>query len=124
MKIAVTCVNGQVFQHFGHCPSFLVCEVENGKVISKTMLDTTEHGCAMLAGFLKEAGVDVVICGGIGSGAKNHIMSYGMELLPGASGDALAQVENYIAGTLQYDPETTCHHHDEDHQCGTKHHCH
>lgn len=125
MKIAVTCVNGQVFQHFGHCPSFLICYVEDGKIISTEMLNTEGHGCGMLAGFLKENGVDVVICGGIGGGAKNHIEASGMKLLPGASGDALAQVESYIAGTLNYDPNTECDHHkhDENHQCG-HHQCH
>lgn len=126
MKIAVTCVNGQVFQHFGHCPSFLICNVENGKIISTEMLDTQNHGCSMLAGFLSQHGVDVVICGGIGGGAKNHITSAGMTLLPGASGDALAQVESYIAGTLNYNPDTECDHHkhDENHQCGNNHKCH
>ena len=119
MKIAVTCVNGQVFQHFGHCPSFLVCTVENKKIISSEMLDTQEHGCSMLAGFLKEHGIDVVICGGIGGGAKNHIVSAGMKLLPGASGDALTQVERYTTGTLEYDPNTECDHHkhDANHKC-------
>lgn len=117
MKIAVTCVNDQVFQHFGHCPSFLVCEVENQHIISQKMLDTSEHGCSLLANFLKENGIDVVICGGIGGGAKNHIESCGMKLLPGASGNAIEQVENYLSGTLVYDENTECDHHDSHHHC-------
>lgn len=126
MKIAVTCVNGQVFQHFGHCPSFLICNIENGKITSTEMLDTHEHGCSMLAGYLVQNNVDVVICGGIGGGAKNHITSAGMKLLPGASGDALAQVESYIAGTLNYDPNSECDHHkhEKNHKCGNNHKCH
>ena len=126
MKIAVACVNGQVFQHFGHCPSFLICNIENKEIISSEMLDTTGHGCGMLAGFLKSHDVDVVICGGIGGGAKKHIIEAGMELLPGASGDALMQVENYLEGTLSFDPDTECDHHkhDENHQCGHNHKCH
>ena len=32
MKIAVTCENEQVFQHFGHTPGFAVFEVKDGKI--------------------------------------------------------------------------------------------
>ena len=126
MKVAVTCVDGQVFQHFGHCPSFLVCKIEDGKIVSKSMLNTFGTGCGALAGFLKNHHVDVIICGGIGAGAKSHVEKEGITILPGASGDALTQVENYISGTLNYNPETTCDHHDHDenHQCGHEHTCH
>ena len=126
MKIAVTCVNGQVFQHFGHCPSFLICDVEEGKLVSSTMVDSSSSGCGALAGFLADLGVNVVICGGIGAGAKNHLAASGLQVLPGASGDALAQVESYIAGTLNYDPDSECNHHghDENHQCHGHHQCH
>ena len=117
MKIAVTCVNGEVFQHFGHCPSFLVCTVENNKITSKEMLDTQGHGCSKLASFLSSHNINIVICGGIGAGAKEHIISAGMQVLPGVSGNALLQVEKHIAGTLNFDPNTQCHHHDENHQC-------
>lgn len=125
MKIAVTCVDGQVFQHFGHCPQFLVCHVENNQIISTEMLNTSNYGCHLLADYLYDHGIDVVICGGIGGGAKNHIQVKGIQLLPGASGDAYSQVESYIAGTLNYDPESECQHHkdDEHHQCGHHHKC-
>lgn len=117
MKIAVTCVNNQVFQHFGHCPSFLICEVENKEIISHSLLETQEHSCAALAKYLSDYGVEVIICGQIGAGAKNHINSFGMKVFPGACGDALTQVKNYLQGTLHYDQEAQCHHHDD-------HHCH
>lgn len=38
MKIAVTCENGQVFQHFGHTPEFAIFEVEGKKIISAVSL--------------------------------------------------------------------------------------
>ena len=125
MKIAVTCVNGQVFQHFGHCPSFLICDVEDGKIVSTNLVDSSTSGCGALAGFLASQGVDVVICGGIGAGAKNHLAASGLQVLPGASGDALGQVESFIAGTLNYDPDRECDHHDhDDHHCHGPHQCH
>ena len=41
MKIAVTYENGQIFQHFGHTEQFKVYDVEDGKIVSKTILPNT-----------------------------------------------------------------------------------
>ena len=68
------------------------------------------HGA--LAGFLRGLGVDTLICGGIGGGARSALAEAGIQLYPGASGSADAQVEALLAGSLAYDPNTVCSHHD------------
>lgn len=120
MKIAVTYENGQVFQHFGHTEQFKVYEVEDGKIISSEIVDTNGQGHGALAGFLFGGGVDVLICGGIGGGARNALAEAGIQLYPGATGDADTQVESFLKGQLVYDPDTMCsHHHEgEEHNCG------
>lgn len=119
MKIAVTYENGQVFQHFGHTEQFKVYEAEDGKIVKSEIVDTNGQGHGALAGFLFNGGVDVLICGGIGGGARNALAEAGIELYPGAHGDADAQVESFIAGTLNYDPDTVCSHHEHhDHEGG------
>ncbi|MDD3278679.1 MAG: NifB/NifX family molybdenum-iron cluster-binding protein [Lachnospiraceae bacterium] len=124
MKIAVTYENGQVFQHFGHTEQFKVYEVEDGKILSSEIIDTNGQGHGALAGFLLGGGISILICGGIGGGARNALAEAGIELYPGASGNADAQVESFLQGKLQYDPNTTCtHHHGSDHTCAT-HTCH
>lgn len=123
MKIAVTYENGQVFQHFGHTEQFKIYEVENGKIVSSQIVDTKGSGHGALAGFLKEHEVEVLLCGGIGGGARTALAEAGIALYPGAEGEADAQVEAYLAGTLSYDPDTMCnHHHGEEHNCGGHHH--
>lgn len=122
MKIAVTYENGQVFQHFGHTEQFKLYEVVDGQVRSSQVVDTDGSGHGALAGFLKERGVEALICGGIGGGARNALAGVGIRLYPGASGDADAQVEALLQHTLRYDPDTVCaHHHDhgEGHHCGS-----
>ncbi len=86
MKIAVTYENGEVFQHFGHCAQFAFYEVEDGKVLSGEVVSTEGSGHGALAGFLKENGADVLICGGIGAGARNALAEAGIELYPGVTG--------------------------------------
>lgn len=123
MRIAVTYENGQVFQHFGHTEQFKVYDVEDGKVVKSEIVDTNGQGHGALAGFLFNGKVDVLICGGIGGGARNALAEAGIRLFPGAQGDADAQVESYLAGTLNYDPDTVCSHHEHHHgDCGGHEH--
>ena len=121
MKIAVTYENGQVFQHFGHTEQFKIYEAENGKILSSEVVGTDGFGHGALAGFLKERGITVLICGGIGGGARNALAEAGIELYPGACGDADAQVESFLSGNLNYDPDTQCSHHGEHHGEGGCH---
>ena len=119
MKIAVTYENGQVFQHFGHTEQFKLYDVENGAVVSSRVVDTNGSGHGALAGFLREHGVEALICGGIGGGARNALAQAGITLYPGAAGDADGAVAALLAGTLAYDPDTLCDHHGhgEGHDC-------
>ena len=123
MNIAVTYENGQVFPHFGHTEQFKLYEVAEGRVVSSRVVDTNGSGHGALAGFLRDHGVDALICGGIGGGARNVLAQAGIQLYPGASGDADSQVEALLAGRLVYDPDTVCAHHDhgEGHDCGHHH---
>lgn len=120
MKIAVTYENGQIFQHFGHTEQFRLYDVEDGRVVSSEITDTAGSGHGALAGFLREKGVDVLICGGIGAGAQNALAEAGIKLYGGVSGNADAAVEALISGELAYDPEVMCDHHGhgEGHDCG------
>lgn len=115
MKIAVTYQNEMVFQHFGHTEQFKIYTVEDGKIVSSEVVDTNGQGHGALAGFLKTYEVDTLICGGIGGGARNALAEAGIELFPGAAGNADEQVESFLNGKLSYDPNTHCSHHDHGH---------
>ena len=79
----------------------------------------------MLAGVLKEAQADLLICGGIGMGARMALEEVGIDLIPGTQGIADDVVNAYLDQSLAFDPDTVCHQHDheEDHDCGHDH-CH
>ncbi|MBS5084201.1 MAG: NifB/NifX family molybdenum-iron cluster-binding protein [Clostridiales bacterium] len=118
MKVAVTYENGQIFQHFGHSSQFKVYEINENEIISSEVLDTNGSGHGALAGFLKEAGVDVLICGGIGGGAQNALKDAGIKLFGGASGDADEAVVNLLGDKLSYNPDVKCSHHEHAHGDG------
>lgn len=121
MKIAVTYENGEVFQHFGHTEQFKLYEVSGGKLLQTQVVDTNGSGHGALAGLLAQLGVDTLICGGIGGGARTALAEAGIELFPGASGSADAAVQSLLNGTLVFNPDTVCthHHHGEGHDCGS-----
>ena len=124
MKIAVTTEGDQIFQHFGKCPVFTLFSVENGKVKEKETVDASRNGHAALTGFLKNMGVNTVICGGIGGGAKQMLSSAGIELISGAEGNIESAVTAYLSGNL-CDMGGGCDHseHEPDHVCDCKNHC-
>ena len=118
MKIAVTYDNGSVFQHFGKTENFKIFEVENGAIISSEVVGSNGAGHSALAGFLADAGVDVVICGGIGGGAQAALSEAGIKVCAGVSGDVNEAAESYVNGTLECTSEGNCdHHHEEGGHC-------
>ncbi len=125
MKIAVAYENGMVFQHFGKCPSFLIVVSEAAKVVEKSLLETHGQGHGALVTLLKEADVDVLICGGCGMGARNALREANITLISGAAGNAEMAVDAYLDGTLYDNPAGQCHHHhDGEHNCSAHEHCH
>ncbi len=117
MIIAVTYENGSIYQHFGHTAQFKLYQVQEGKIVDSNIVDTNGNGHGALAGFLKEHNVEVVICGGIGAGAKTALAEAGIQLFGGVIGAADEQVSAYLAGTLQYNQNIECNHHGQDHKC-------
>lgn len=115
MKIAVTYESGNVFQHFGHSEQFKIYDIENGKIAGSAVVDTNGNGHGALAGFLTKQGVDTLICGGIGDGAKTALAEAGITLYGGVTGNADNAVSALLNGTLQYDSDVTCSHHEHEH---------
>ena len=121
MRIAVTYENGEIFQHFGHTEQFKLYDIVENKIISSQIIDTNGSGHGALAGFLKMAQADILICGGIGGGAQMALKEAGIQLFAGNSGNADDTVQAFLNGTLAQNQNPTCNHHHgshEGHSCG------
>ena len=98
MKIAATYSkdDGSVFQHFGRTEWFKIYTIEDGKATGSEVVSAAETGGhSALAPFLAEKGVDVLICGGLGGGARMALSSVG--ITAGASAP-----EFLVQGVLTY----------------------
>jgi predicted Fe-Mo cluster-binding NifX family protein len=110
---------GQVCGHFGHTPFFAVAQIEGEQMVSSRTVASPGHGqgCSMPA-FIGSLGADAVIVGGIGPGAVNGLAAQGIEIVAGATGNAMEALKAYAAGTLERG-EPGCHGHGgHDHGCG------
>lgn len=133
MRIAVTYENGNIFQHFGHTEQFKLYDVRDGEVKASQVVSADGFGHGALANFLRGLGVDALICGGIGGGARMALEEAGIELYGGVDGGVDDAVAALIAGNLGFDPDVRCshhgeHHHEDGHACGNhgcgSHGCH
>ena len=103
-------------------------DVENGAIVNTQIVDSNGNGHGLLAGFLKQAQVDALICGGIGMGAQMALAEAGIKLYAGVQGSADAAAQALAEGRLNFDPNARCDHH-EHHggDCGhdhcAEHHC-
>ena len=122
MRIAVTYENGKIFQHFGHTEQFKLYDIEDGKITNPQVIDTNGSGHGALAGILSAVKADVLICGGIGGGAKTALAENGIKLFGGVSGSADDAVNAFIENRLSFNPDVHCAHHDHEHG-GESHTC-
>lgn len=122
MKLAITYdpTTEEVFQHFGHTEFFKVYDIEEDKVVNGEVCSTNGQGHGALAGVLQQLGADVLVCGGIGGGARNALEQAGIKLFGGVSGKADRAAEAFAKGALEFNPDFECHEHGHDHE----HSCH
>ena len=86
MKIAIPCENGEVMQHFGHAKEFAIYAIEDIKPIEKETVTFDEVDHETVARGLKSRGVDLIICGEIGAGARSAVENAHMLLISGVTG--------------------------------------
>lgn len=117
MKIAVASEGNKVTEHFGHCQNFNIFEVENNEIIKSESFANPGHRPGFLPLFLSEKGANVIIAGGMGGGAVQIFNEKGIEVITGATGNALDAAKAYLAGKLK-STGSICHEHQHQEECG------
>ena len=108
-------LNGELVPHFGHTPAFTVLEYdeETKDVINVEILANAPHksgGCMQPVMFLKNAGTNDVILGGIGQRPLMGFLQVGIEPFIGISGTVKDNFNAYIKGKLQKMVQSSCNH--------------
>lgn len=116
MKIAVASDGAVVAQHFGHCESFTIWEIEDNQVVSTTTLLNPGHKPGFLPVYLDEQGVNVIIAGGMGAGAVDIFNARKINVITGAQGSIKEVIQNYLNGDL-ISSGSVCHEHQHQDEC-------
>jgi len=102
MKIAIPLTNNELSSHFGHCESFAIFTVEDGKIKTQETIDPPVHEPGSHPRFLHEQGCSVVIAGGMGTKAQDLMCANQIKVVVGAPNLPLTELVNgYLDGTLQ-----------------------
>ena len=113
MKIAVPTRDGRVDDHFGHCDHYTIFTIEERKVVARESLPSPE-GCGCKSGIatvLRDMGVEVMLAGNMGEGAKNVLQKHNIAVIRGCKGDIETLVQSYLLGFI-LDSGEGCDHHD------------
>ena len=107
-KLALACednqgLDGQISQHFGRCPSYLIVDVEGNEVKKSEVVANpyfTKHIPGKVPQFIKEQGAQVMIAGGMGPKAIDMFTTFGIEVVTGAVGNAGNVLQAYLGGEI------------------------
>ncbi len=114
MKFAITYQNGEVFQHYGQTREFKIFDTESDE---SEVVGAGEYSHGSLATLIKMLGVEVLICGGIGEGARNMLLNNGIKVYSGNKGNVDEIAASFKAGKLAENNASNCNH-KHDCKCG------
>lgn len=106
IAIAALDANGleaQTSPHFGHCPYFVLADVEEGGVQALETVANPyclHHEPGEIPSFIHSLGAHVMLSGGMGGRAVAFFRQLGIEPATGAAGTVCESLERYLAGAL------------------------
>lgn len=131
MVIAVAYKDNEIFEHFGHAEMFAIYKTneEQTELVSKELVEVKESGHQAVADLMDSCGVDVVIVGNIGTGARQALAEYGIVAFAGFCGNSDDAAELMMHGQLPFLSDegacsggcSGCHGHDDGGCCGHDH---
>jgi predicted Fe-Mo cluster-binding NifX family protein len=110
-RIAVTTVDGvSVCDHLARSAAFVVFELEDGRVMSRSVRTREAGPCGNHKSFVEMLeGCDAVICRGIGQGAFDSLSAHGISPVVAASAGAIDDaVRDFLAGALATTDARVC----------------
>ena len=107
-RIALACednqgLSGQISQHFGRCPYYLIVDVEGDEIKRTDSVDNpyyNNHVPGMVPQFINEQGAKVMIAGGMGPRAIDMFGNLGIEVVTGAIGNVGNVLQAYLKGEI------------------------
>ncbi|MDP8218600.1 MAG: NifB/NifX family molybdenum-iron cluster-binding protein [Candidatus Theseobacter exili] len=101
MKAAISTDGIFVSAHFGRCPEFTIVDIRNNVVEKKETVQNPGHQAGLIPQFMKDKGVDLMICGGMGQRAKMLFDEFGIQAVVGITGSIEDAIKSLLEGILE-----------------------
>lgn len=92
-------LNGQVSQHFGRCPYYVIVDVEGTDIVTTDNVANPyhhNHVPGKVPQFISEQGAHTMIAGGIGPRAIDLFAGLGIEVISGVTGNVGNVLQAYL----------------------------
>ena len=117
MKISIPVMetsglSSAVGQHFGRVPAYAVMDTDSGEM--SFLENTSEHrgGIGLPPELMAKAGVNVMLCAGLGAKAVDMFANLGIQVYVGAEGTVKDTLDAFNAGKLtRADHQNACQEH-------------
>ena len=122
MRIAIPVTDGKIPNHLGHCQTFLLADVEGGRITREIEVPNPGHGPGGPPPiFVADQGATHVLAWGMPPHARGLFAEAGIQVQLGATGEPRAALRAYLDGTIQLtsgalDAGGGCGHSPHDHQ--------
>jgi predicted Fe-Mo cluster-binding NifX family protein len=115
MKIAIPYQeDNTLYSHTGSTEAYKIYEVEGKNIISTEVVDSMEHQHTMIPAFLRDHGVNVLLCGDIGDHLFALLRLVDIKAYSTLEGNCDELVHSFLEGTLNLNEAPT-------HECGCHH---
>jgi predicted Fe-Mo cluster-binding NifX family protein len=105
-------LKGEISQHFGKTPYFVLIKWENDKIENSQVLESNgKHGGGQMTPgeFMVGSGANTLLCGNLGPKAIQMLQKARIKVYVGASGTVLEAVQDWTEGKLkQADMDSAC----------------
>jgi len=101
MRVAISTDGDSVSPHFGRCPVFTIVDIKNGEIVNREILENPGHQPGFIPQFLKQKGVECIVCGGMGRRATGLFDEYGIQTILGITGRIDEVLEKIQKGILE-----------------------
>lgn len=118
MLIAVPTLDEKFCSHFGKCDGVFLCDADpaEGTIDRPRIVPRDAKGCESLPHWLDQLAVQCVVAGGIGGGAQQRLMQFGIFVSAGHYGKTPEDaVIHYLADPQAQHPNA-CSDHDHEHK--------
>ena len=110
MKIAIAAEGNILSEHFGHCSSFSVYEIESGDAKFVEKLTPPPHEPGVIPEWLSGHDINAVLTGGMGRKAKEIFQAKGIDVVDGLMPDEIEKIaKEFAKGNLKRG-NSTCDH--------------